>query len=111
MDLNKKYFGDQLIIDQEIDIEWARIPHFYRDFYVYQYATGYAAASAFAEKILAEGAPAVEKYIGFLKTGGSNYPVETLQVAGVDMTSKEPLEATVRRFNTLLDMLEEHLAN
>lgn len=109
MDLNKKYFGEEIVLDQEIEMEWARIPHFYRDFYVYQYATGYAAASAFAEHILSEGEPAVERYLGFLKTGGSNYPVETLQVAGVDMTSKEPLEATVRRFNVLLDMLEEYL--
>jgi len=109
MDLNRKYFGESIVLDQEIEIEWARIPHFYRDFYVYQYATGYAAASAFAEHILKEGEPAVERYLGFLKTGGSNYPVETLQVAGVDMTSKEPLEATVRRFNVLLDMLEEYL--
>ncbi|SFN52689.1 oligoendopeptidase F [Proteiniclasticum ruminis] len=109
MDLNKKYFGENIVLDQEIEMEWARIPHFYRDFYVYQYATGYAAASAFAEHILKEGEPAVERYLGFLKTGGSNYPVETLQVAGVDMTSKEPLEATVRRFNVLLDMLEEYL--
>lgn len=109
MELNRKYFGENIVLDQEIEMEWARIPHFYRDFYVYQYATGYAAASAFAEHILAEGETAVERYLGFLKTGGSNYPVETLQVAGVDMTSKEPLEATVRRFNVLLDMLEEYL--
>ncbi len=109
MELNRKFFGESIILDQEIEIEWARIPHFYRDFYVYQYATGYAAASAFAESILSEGEEAVKRYLGFLKTGGSNYPVETLQAAGVDMTSKKPLEATVRRFNELLDMMEDFI--
>jgi oligoendopeptidase F len=109
MELNRKFFGESIILDQEIEIEWARIPHFYSDFYVYQYATGYAAASAFAESILSEGEEAVKRYLGFLKTGGSNYPVETLQAAGVDMTSKKPLEATVRRFNELLDMMEEFI--
>lgn len=110
IDLNRKYFGEKIIIDKEIEMEWARIPHFYRDFYVYQYATGYAAASAFAEMILeTDDEKVVEKYIDFLKTGGSNYPVETLKEAGVDMTSKMPLEATVRRFDELLDMLEENM--
>lgn len=109
LDLNKKYFGEEIIVDEEIEIEWARIPHFYSDFYVYQYATGYAAASAFAEKILNEGEEAVEKYLGFLKTGGSNYPVETLKIAGVDMTSKAPLEATIRRFNELIDLIEQEM--
>ncbi len=109
LDLNKKYFGESIVIDKEIEVEWARIPHFYRDFYVYQYATGYAAASAFAESILEEGEEAVKRFIGFLKTGGSDYPVETLQTAGVDMTSKAPLEATIRRFNELLDMLEVYI--
>lgn len=109
MDLNRKYFGPGIVIDAEIAIEWARIPHFYRDFYVYQYATGYAAASAFAEAILQEGEPAVERFLGFLKAGGSDYPVETLKKAGVDMTTKAPLNATIRRFNELLDLLEAHL--
>ncbi len=109
LDLNKKYFGEGIIVDREIEIEWARIPHFYSDFYVYQYATGYAAASAFAEMILRDGEEAVEKYLNFLKTGGSNYPVETLKAAGVDMTSKAPLEATVRRFNELIDLIEKDM--
>lgn len=109
LELNKKYFGDEIVVDEEIEIEWARIPHFYSDFYVYQYATGYAAASAFAEKILNEGEEAVEKYLGFLKTGGRNYPVETLKIAGVDMTSKAPLEATIRRFNELIDLIEKEM--
>jgi len=105
-DLNETYFGDDMVIDEEIDIEWSRIPHFYSDFYVYQYATGYAAASAFAKSILAGEEKSVEKYIGFLKMGGSKYPIDILKSAGVDMTTSKPLEATINRFNELLDMLE-----
>ncbi len=105
-DLNKKYFGPKMVVDEEIQIEWARIPHFYSDFYVYQYATGYAAASAFAKSILENGEVAVEKYKGFLKAGGSLYPIDTLKNAGVDMTTPKPLEATIERFDELLDMLE-----
>lgn len=106
-ELNVKYFGPEMIVDENIDIEWARIPHFYSDFYVYQYATGYAAASAFANAILEGKVNAVEKYKGFLKSGGSDYPIEILKKAGVDMTTKEPLEATIKRFNELLDMIEK----
>lgn len=106
-ELNVKYFGTEMIVDENIDIEWARIPHFYSDFYVYQYATGYAAASAFANAILEGKVNAVEKYKGFLKSGGSDYPIEILKKAGVDMTTKEPLEATIKRFNELLDMIEK----
>lgn len=106
-ELNVKYFGPDMIVDEEIDMEWARIPHFYSDFYVYQYATGYAAASAFAKSILEQGSEAVNKYIGFLKSGGSDYPINILRKAGVDMTTPTPLEATIQRFNELLDMLEE----
>lgn len=106
-DLNIKYFGEEMKVDEEVDIEWARIPHFYSDFYVYQYATGYAAASAFAKAILENGEEAVEKYKGFLKAGGSDYPINILKNAGVDMTTSAPLEATINRFNELLDMLEE----
>lgn len=106
-DLNIKYFGEDMNVDEEIAIEWARIPHFYSDFYVYQYATGYAAASSFANSILSKGEEAVEKYKGFLKAGGSMYPIDTLKMAGVDMTTAKPLEDTFNRFNELLDMLEE----
>ena len=106
-ELNKTYFGEDMIIDEEIDIEWSRIPHFYSDFYVYQYATGYAAASAFANSILEGKAESVEKYIAFLKMGGSKYPIDILKSAGVDMTTSKPLEATINRFNELLDMLEQ----
>lgn len=106
-DINIKYFGEDMNVDEEISIEWARIPHFYSDFYVYQYATGYAAASSFANSILSKGEEAVEKYKGFLKAGGSMYPIDTLKVAGVDMTTSKPLKDTLDRFNELLDMLEE----
>ncbi len=107
LELNKQYFGPDMIVDEEIKIEWARIPHFYSDFYVYQYATGYAAASAFAKSILDKTPNAIEKYKGFLKSGGSNYPIEILQDAGVNMKTSKPLEATINRFNELLDMLEK----
>lgn len=108
-ELNVKYFGDDMIVDEDIDMEWARIPHFYSDFYVYQYATGYAAASAFANSILNKEENAVEKYKLFLKSGGSDYPINILKNSGVDMTTSKPLEATINRFNELLDMLEETL--
>lgn len=106
-ELNKKYFGGDMIVDEAINIEWARIPHFYSDFYVYQYATGYAAASSFANSILKGEENAVEKYVGFLKSGGSKYPIDILKDAGVDMTTSKPLEDTIKRFNELLDMLEK----
>lgn len=106
-DLNVKYFGPDMVVDKEIDMEWARIPHFYSDFYVYQYATGYAAANSFSTMILEEGKEAVEKYKGFLKSGGSDYPINILKTAGVDMTSPKPLEDTIKRFDELLDMLDK----
>ena len=108
-ELNVKYFGEDMIVDEDIDIEWSRIPHFYNDFYVYQYATGYAAASAFAKSILEKKEGAVDKYKGFLKSGGSKYPIDILKDAGVDMTTSEPLEATIKRFNELLDMMEKEI--
>lgn len=108
-ELNKKYFGEDMVVDEEIDVEWSRIPHFYNDFYVYQYATGYAAASAFAKSIIEGKEGAVEKYKGFLKSGGSKYPIDILKDAGVDMTTSEPLEATIQRFNELLDMMEKEI--
>ena len=108
-ELNVKYFGPDMVVDSDSDVEWSRIPHFYSDFYVYQYATGYAAASAFANSILNGEKDAVEKYVGFLKSGGSDYPIEILKKAGVDMTTSKPLEATINRFNELLDMLEKEI--
>lgn len=106
-ELNVKYFGSDMIVDNEIDIEWARIPHFYSDFYVYQYATGYAAANSFTKAILEEGESAVERYKLFLRSGGSDYPINILRNAGVDMMTPKPLEDTIERFNALLDMLEK----
>ncbi|MDV5106382.1 oligoendopeptidase F [Clostridium perfringens] len=106
-DINIKYFGEDMNVDEEISIEWARIPHFYSDFYVYQYATGYAIASSFANSILSKGEEVIEKYKGFLKVGGSMYPIDTLKMVGVDMTTSKPLKDTLDRFNELLDMLEE----
>ncbi|MPN33748.1 Oligoendopeptidase F, plasmid [bioreactor metagenome] len=106
-EINVRYFGEDMIIDKEIDMEWARIPHFYNDFYVYQYATGYSAANSFVKSILENGKDSVEKYKGFLKSGGSDYPINILKKAGVDMTSPKPIKDTIARFNELLDMLDK----
>lgn len=107
-ELNKKYFGPDMVVDEEINMEWARIPHFYRDFYVYQYATGYAAANSFAKMILSGKDDALEKYIGFLKSGSSDYPINILKNAGVDMTTGKALNDTMQIFNELLDMLDQY---
>ena len=104
--LNAEYYGPAFEKDDTIKYEWARIPHFYRAFYVYQYATGYSAATAICNKILTEGKPAADAYIDFLKTGGSNYPIELLKIAGVDMGTKAPVEAAMETFNKLLDEFE-----
>ncbi|MDQ0255392.1 oligoendopeptidase F [Evansella vedderi] len=108
-DLNKKYFGEDIVIDKEIALEWARIPHFYYNFYVYQYATGYSAATALAKQILEEGEPAVNRYLDFLKAGSSDYPIEVLKKAGVDMTSPEPIKQALSVFEATLNELEELL--
>ncbi|CEO13634.1 oligoendopeptidase F [Paraclostridium sordellii] len=105
-DLNKKYYGKSCIVDEEIGLEWARIPHFYSNFYVYKYATGFSAASALSEKILNEGKSAVEKYIEFLKSGGSDYPLNQLRAAGVDMEKKESIEKALDVFKELVEELE-----
>ncbi|SDZ25255.1 oligoendopeptidase F [Bacillus sp. 166amftsu] len=106
-DLNKKYFGDALVIDKEIGIEWSRIPHFYYNYYVYQYATGFSAATALSKQILEEGQPAVERYINeFLKAGSSDYPIEVLKKAGVDMASPEPVKEALQVFEEKLNELE-----
>lgn len=110
--LNKRYFGDDLVIDEEIGLEWARIPHFYYNYYVYQYATGYSAAVSLSNQILTEGQPAVERYIHhFLKAGSSDYPIEVLKKAGVDMTSAAPIEEACRVFEEKLNELESLLLN
>lgn len=108
-ELNKKYFGNDIVIDKEIGLEWARIPHFYYNYYVYQYATGYAAAQSLATQILAEKEPAVERYLGFLKAGSSDYPIEVLKKAGVDMTEKTPILNALQVFEDKLTEMEELL--
>ncbi|WP_394218606.1 oligoendopeptidase F [Halobacillus trueperi] len=108
-DLNKKYFGDNIVIDEKIGLEWARIPHFYMGYYVYQYSTGYAAAQALAGQILEEGEPAVERYKNFLKAGSSDYPIEVLKQAGVDMTSKDPILSALDVFEEKLNEMEQLL--
>jgi len=108
-DLNKKYFGDGMTVDKDIAIEWARIPHFYNHFYVYQYATGYSAAAALSQQILNEGESAVERYKVFLKSGSSDYPIEVLKRAGVDMTSPRPIKQAFKVFESVLEEMEELL--
>lgn len=110
-DLNKKYFGQEDIeIDKEIGLEWSRIPHFYYNYYVYQYATGFSAATALSKQILEEGEPAVKRYIDYLKAGSSDYPIEVLKKAGVDMTSPKPIEDACKVFEEKLNEMESLLS-
>ena len=104
--LNEMYYGPDIVVDDEIAMEWARIPHFYLDYYVFQYATGYSAAIALSRRILAEGESAVKDYLGFLSGGCSKTPIELLKGAGVDMTGPEPVEKALELFGTLLDEME-----
>lgn len=104
--LNKKYYGDAVVSDDEIAYEWARIPHFYNSFYVYKYATGLISAISIAERIYSEGDKAVEDYFRFLSSGASNGPVELLKLAGVDLTKKDAYEAMVKSFETTLAEFE-----
>ncbi|WKA49950.1 oligoendopeptidase F [Planococcus liqunii] len=109
-ELNKKYFGEEVAVDEEIGMEWARIPHFYYNYYVFQYATGLSAATALSKGILEEGQPAVDRYIKeFLKAGSSDYPIEVLKKAGVDMTSPEPVAEACKVFEEKLIELEKLL--
>lgn len=108
--LNIKYYGKDMVVDDEISMEWARIPHFYTSFYVYKYSTGFCAAAALASQILAEGKPAVDRYVGFLSSGGSDYPINLLKKAGVDMTKTDPINQALKTFSTMVDKLEELLA-
>jgi len=105
-DLNIKYFGSEVTVDSDIDMEWARIPHFYNSFYVYKYATGFSAAISLSNQILNEGQPAVDRYINFLSSGGSDYPLELLKKAGVDLSSPEPIQDALNVFEQTLDQLE-----
>ena len=108
-DLNKKYYGESCDVNEEIALEWARIPHFYSNFYVYKYATGFSAASALSKQILEEGESAVSRYKEFLKSGGSEFPLDQLRKAGVDMEKKESVDEALHVFKDLVKQLEKEL--
>jgi oligoendopeptidase F len=113
LDITKKYYGhDQgvCIVDDYVAHEWSFVPHFYRDFYVYQYATSFTASAALAEKVKAGDAAAIKRYLTFLSAGGSKYPIDLLKDAGVDMTTDEPLELTVKAMNRVMDEIDALLA-
>jgi len=110
-ELNVKYFGPDMIVDKTIDAEWSRIPHFYYDFYVFQYATGFSAANALASGLLQGNESTRTRYLEFLNSGGSDYSIALLKKAGVDMSSPKPIEITLIRFNEMLDELERLLHN
>lgn len=105
-DLNCKYYGPDMISDPEIAVEWARIPHFYYNFYVYQYATGYTSAVAIARNILKNGAPAVEAYKRFLSGGCSQSPVELLKIAGVNLETPQPIQDALDVFGDIVKEME-----
>ncbi|MDF2523675.1 MAG: pepF [Clostridiales bacterium] len=105
-DLNLTYFGSEVVVDEDIDMEWSRIPHFYNSFYVYKYATGFSSASAISQAILKEGKSAVERYVNFLSSGGSDYPLELLKKAGVDLSTPKPVQDALNVFEQTLDELE-----
>ena len=107
MDLNKKYFTKEAISDDLIKLEWARIPHFYTSFYVYKYATGYVSAITIADRILSGDKVTLEKYLTFLKSGSSDYPLELLKKTGVDLTKPEPIENAMSIFSGLVDEFTE----
>jgi oligoendopeptidase F len=104
--LNKQYYGEGIEHDEEISYEWARIPHFYRSFYVYKYATGIISAISIVKRILSEGEPAVKDYFEFLSGGGSTDPVSILKKAGVDLTTKVPFETAMKEFADTLSEFE-----
>ena len=104
--LNELYYGPDMVVDDEIAMEWARIPHFYYDYYVFQYATGFSAAIALSQRILTEGDSAVEDYLRFLSGGCSKSPIELLKGAGVDMTDTRPINDALKLFGELLDEME-----
>ena len=106
LELNKKYYGNAVVSDKEISYEWARIPHFYRAFYVYKYATGIISALAIADRILSEGEPAVQDYFKFLSSGDSNSPVELLKIAGVDLTTDKPFKSAFETFKNALEQMK-----
>ena len=109
LELNKLYFGPDMVSDKGISLEWARIPHFFYNYYVFQYATGFSAACAIASRILELGEPAVKDYKKFLSSGGSTDPISLLKIAGVDMSTPEPVNAGLKLFGELIDEMEELL--
>ena len=109
-DLNREYYGEDVVLDPEIALEWARIPHFYMNFYVYQYATGFACAIALSQRILREGEPAVKDYLGFLSGGCSTDPVSLLKGAGVDMSTPAPVRDALQLFESLIGEMETLMA-
>lgn len=104
--LNKEYFGPDIVIDEDIAIEWARIPHFYYNFYVYQYATGISCALALSEKVIKQEKGSADNYLNFLKKGGSQFPIDLLKIAGVDITTPAPIEGLLKKFENLLTEFE-----
>ena len=104
--LNKKYYGDAVEHDKEIEIEWARVPHFYNSFYVYKYATGITSAITIANKILAEGESAIKNYFAFLSSGCKTDPVSLLKIAGADLTKDEPFDLAMKEFAAALEEYE-----
>lgn len=109
LELNRRYYGEGVCVDDEIKVEWARIPHFYYNYYVFQYATGFSAAMAISKRILEEGQSAVDDYLRFLSGGCSKTPIELLKTAGADMTTAEPVNAALELFGSLIDQLDELL--
>ena len=111
-DITRKYYGHDksvTVVDDYVAHEWAFVPHFYRNFYVFQYATSFTASSALAEKVLAGDPAATKRYLTFLGSGGSGYPIDLLKTAGVDMTTDEPLELTMKKMNRVIDEMEKLL--
>ncbi|NLB09040.1 MAG: oligoendopeptidase F, partial [Clostridiales bacterium] len=108
-EMNKRYYGEDLTFDPEIGLEWSRIPHFYLNYYVYQYATGFSAATSFAHMVKTEGQPAVDRYLQFLKAGSSDYPLSVLKKAGLDMSEVKPIEDAFAVFTSYLEQMEQLL--
>ena len=113
LEITRRYYGHDAgvcTVDDYVAHEWEFIPHFYNPFYVYQYATSFTASSALSEKVLAREPGAVERYRAFIAAGGSKYPIELLEDAGVDMTSREPLDLTIQKMNRVMDEMDKLLA-
>jgi oligoendopeptidase F len=107
LQLNKDFYGAEVNVDDCVAIEWSRIPHFYYDFYVYQYATGISAAAALSKQIVEEGQPAVERYLNFLRGGGSDTSINLLRGAGVDMATPQPVHQALDVFDSIIGQMED----